>query len=75
MFTAGDLNNDGMLDFYEVDDGQDYVNYITGMQPDVNVTINQTNNIGSGVSTRPQAAQVGRDIANHTVTAIPMRGQ
>ena len=41
MFTAGDLNDDGMLDFYEVDDGQDYVNFITDMQPDLDLTIDQ----------------------------------
>lgn len=41
MFTAGDLNDDGMLDFYEVDDADDYVNFIVAVNPDVSVTIDQ----------------------------------
>ncbi len=41
MFTAGDLNNDGLLDFYEVDDGQDYVNVITGATQDISVEMDQ----------------------------------
>jgi len=39
MFTAGDLNNDGMMDFYEVDDAPDYVNSITGFVVDQSLTV------------------------------------
>lgn len=42
MFTAGDLNNDGMLEFYEVDDQPDYVNSITDFVIDESLTINRT---------------------------------
>ncbi len=42
MFNGGDLNNDGLLDFYHVDDGQDYVNFTTTTNPDQNVDFNQT---------------------------------
>lgn len=41
MFTAGDLNNDGMLDFYEVDDFDDYVNSITAIVVDESLTLDQ----------------------------------
>lgn len=41
MFTAGDLDNDGMLEFYEVDDFADYVNSITGFVVDESLTISQ----------------------------------
>jgi hypothetical protein len=37
MFTADDLDDDGDLDFYCVDDFQDYVNYAGNIQPDQNV--------------------------------------
>ncbi|MDC8002456.1 T9SS type A sorting domain-containing protein [Aureisphaera galaxeae] len=56
MFTAGDLNDDGMMDFYEVDDFADYVNYITGFVVDQSLTIttaalptNRTDNWGGNV--------------------------
>jgi Secretion system C-terminal sorting domain/FG-GAP-like repeat len=42
MFTAGDLDEDGMLEFYEVDDQTDYVNSIRGFVVDESLTINQT---------------------------------
>lgn len=38
MFTAADLDNDNDLDFYVVDDFDDYVNYTTAMNPDSDVT-------------------------------------
>lgn len=41
MFTGSDLNNDGDLDFYVVDDQQDYVNSTTNFQADVNVNYDQ----------------------------------
>ena len=41
MFTAGHLNNDGMLDFYVVDDARDYVNRVTGFTVDQNLSISQ----------------------------------
>jgi len=41
MFNGGDLNNDGLLDYYAVDDFQDYVNFTTAMVPDQNITLNQ----------------------------------
>ncbi|MEL6812771.1 MAG: T9SS type A sorting domain-containing protein, partial [Bacteroidota bacterium] len=40
MFTAGDLNDDGLLEFYEVDDFADYVNSITGFVVDESLTVN-----------------------------------
>jgi len=56
MFTAGDLNNDGMLEFYEVDDQADYVNSITGFTVDESLNIttnslptNRTDNWGGNV--------------------------
>ena len=56
MFTAGDLNDDGMMDFYEVDDFADYVNSITGFVVDQSLTItttplptNRTDNWGGNV--------------------------
>ena len=41
MFNGGDLDNDGLIDYYHVDDGQDYVNFATAIQVDQNVTFNQ----------------------------------
>jgi len=41
MFNGGDLNNDGLIDYYAVDDFQDYVNFTISMEPDQNVTLNQ----------------------------------
>ena len=42
MFTAGDLDNDGLLEFYEVDDQADYVNSVSGYVVDQSLTINQS---------------------------------
>ena len=42
MHTGGDLNNDGMVDFYVVDDGRDYVDYITAFTVDTDLTVTQT---------------------------------
>ncbi|WP_290698439.1 T9SS type A sorting domain-containing protein [Lacinutrix sp.] len=41
MFTAGDLNNNGFLDFYLVDDAADYVDKITSVTTDQSVTVTQ----------------------------------
>ncbi|WP_299767826.1 T9SS type A sorting domain-containing protein [uncultured Dokdonia sp.] len=41
MFTASDLDDDGDLDFYTVDDFQDYVNYTGAIQIDQNVIYTQ----------------------------------
>ncbi|MEH6536223.1 MAG: T9SS type A sorting domain-containing protein [Psychroserpens sp.] len=56
MFTAGDLDNNGMLDFYLVDDGPDYVNKITSVTIDQNVNstlydmpTNRTDGFGGNV--------------------------
>ncbi|WP_298903904.1 T9SS type A sorting domain-containing protein [uncultured Psychroserpens sp.] len=43
MFTAGDLDDNGMLDFYLVDDAADYVDKITSVVIDQNVTSTQYN--------------------------------
>ena len=43
MFTAGDLNNNGFLDFYLVDDAADYVDKITSVTIDQSVTVTQQN--------------------------------
>ena len=42
MFTAGDLNNNGMLDFYLVDDLADYVDHISSFNVDIDVTATQS---------------------------------
>lgn len=56
MFTAGDLDNNGMLDFYLVDDAADYVDKITAVDADVSVTTtlynmptNRTDGFGGNV--------------------------
>jgi len=41
MFNGGDLNNDGLLDYYAVDDGQDYVNFTIAMQLDQEIIFDQ----------------------------------
>lgn len=41
MFTGSDLDDDGDLDFYSVDDFQDYVNYAGTIQVDQNVSYSQ----------------------------------
>lgn len=41
MFTGSDLDDDGDLDFYVVDDFQDYVAYTGNIQVDQNVTYTQ----------------------------------
>lgn len=41
MFTAGDLDDNGMLDFYLVDDAADYVNKISSVTVDNSVTSTQ----------------------------------
>jgi hypothetical protein len=42
MATGGDLNNDGMLDVYVVDDSADYVDVVTGFTVDQSLTVTQT---------------------------------
>ncbi|OUR95066.1 hypothetical protein A9Q87_00555 [Flavobacteriales bacterium 34_180_T64] len=56
MFTAGDLNNNGMLDFYLVDDAADYVDHVNSVVIDQSVTAtqsaiptNRTNGFGGNV--------------------------
>ncbi len=56
MVTGGDLDNNGMLDFYIVDDSADYVNSITGFTENESLTIsqafiptNRTNQFGGNV--------------------------
>jgi len=56
MMTGGDFNEDGNMDFYIVDDAQDYVHYINGFVPDQNLAISQefipttrTNEFGGNV--------------------------
>lgn len=39
MFTMGDLDDDGFLDSYGVDDTQDYINHITGAVQDQSLTV------------------------------------
>lgn len=41
MFTAGDLDDNGMLDFYIVDDNRDYVDVVTGFDVDQSLTVTQ----------------------------------
>ena len=41
MFTGGDLSDNGMLDFYIVDDDQDYVDSITDFVVDLSLTVTQ----------------------------------
>ncbi|WP_299890056.1 T9SS type A sorting domain-containing protein [uncultured Lacinutrix sp.] len=41
MFTAGDLNDNGFLDFYLVDDAADYIDKITSVTIDQSVTVTQ----------------------------------
>lgn len=41
MFTAGDLDDNGFLDFYLVDDAADYVNKVTAVTIDQSVTTTQ----------------------------------
>jgi len=56
MVTGGDLNNNGLLDFYIVDDGADYLKSVTGFTVDQNLTVteqalptNRTNQFGGNV--------------------------
>lgn len=42
MMTGGDLNNDGLVDFYVVDDSADYTHAITGFVTNESLTIEQT---------------------------------
>jgi len=43
MFTAGDLNNNGFLDFYLVDDAADYIDKVTSVTVDNSVVVTQQN--------------------------------
>ena len=43
MFEAGDFNADGWLDFFVVDDGQDYYINVTSAVPNVSLTFTTTN--------------------------------
>lgn len=43
MMTAGDLDDNWLMDFYIVDDAADYVHSITGFLVDESLTITQTN--------------------------------
>ena len=39
MFTVADLDDNGFLDLYEVDDTQDYINKITGVTQDQSLNV------------------------------------
>jgi len=43
MFTCGEIDSNPGLDVYIIDDAQDYVDYITAMNPDTSVTHTRAN--------------------------------